>query len=58
MMSQWNVVHGAGAIGLKYESLPAVYESIGLSPDERADAFNGLRIMEDVALEVMRANSK
>lgn len=56
MLTQWNVVAG-GVVGLRYEALPVVFDSVGVPPDDRPDVFDGLRIMEDAALEAMRAKT-
>jgi hypothetical protein len=53
MGTQWNVGMN-GAIGLRYESLPAVMRYCAVPNAERGDAFAGLRIMERAALEEMR----
>ncbi|MGZ9713899.1 DUF1799 domain-containing protein [Glaciimonas sp. GNP009] len=53
MSTQWRVGM-AGATGLDYTALPHVMRLVGVLPKERADVFNGIRTMEDVALETMR----
>jgi hypothetical protein len=50
MITQWNV-GPAGAIGLRYESLPIVFDSHGIAPEDRGGVFAGLRVMERAALE-------
>lgn len=52
MGTQWNVGF-SGAVGLRYEALPVVFDLLGVPGDERAAAFIGLRIMEHAALEEM-----
>jgi hypothetical protein len=51
MGTQWNVGAMGGAIGLRYESLPAVMRLTGVPRARQADVFAGLRIMERSALE-------
>lgn len=53
MMTQWNV-GPAGVIGLRYEALPVVMRMRGIPAADRADVFDGLRVMERAALEEMR----
>lgn len=53
MSTQWNIGM-SGPTGLKYESLPFVMKTAGVAAKDRADVFDDLRIMEDVALETMR----
>jgi hypothetical protein len=53
MGTQWNVGM-SGAIGLRYEALPAVMRLSGIPSAERRAAFDGLRIMERAALDAMR----
>lgn len=48
----------AGATGLDYNALPGVMRLIGVPTAERADVFESVRIMEDVALSKMRENQK
>jgi len=52
MGTQWNVGFG-GAIGLRYEALPVVFDVLGIAADERIAVFGGLRTMEHAALEEM-----
>lgn len=49
MGTQWNVGF-SGAIGLRYEALPVVFDVLGIAADERAAVFAGLRTMEHAAL--------
>lgn len=51
MATQWRASF-AGFYGLDYSALPAVLELIGVPADERADAFDDLRILEATALDV------
>lgn len=53
MGTQWNVASMGGAIGLRYEALPAVMRYCGVATASRADVFAGLRSMERAALEVI-----
>lgn len=48
----------AGATGLDYNALPGVMRMIGVPAADRADVFEGLRVMEDAALSKMRENQK
>lgn len=57
MSTQWRIGN-AGAIGLDYSVLPVVMRMTGVMQAERADVFDGIRTMEDVALETMRKNKK
>ena len=53
MSTQWRVGM-AGATGLDYGALPVVMRLAGVPVAERAGVFESIRILEDVALEVMR----
>jgi hypothetical protein len=53
MGTQWNVSAKGAAIGLRYESLPAVMRFIGIHRTEQSAVFSGLRTMEHAALGVM-----
>lgn len=53
MSTQWRVSMG-GPIGLDYGALPAVLRLVGVPPAQRSEAFDGVRTMEDAALEYMR----
>lgn len=57
MATQWRTGF-AGATGLDYSALPAVFDFIGIQRPERAAVFADIRIMEDAALEVMRESMK
>jgi hypothetical protein len=50
MRTQWRVGMG-GAYGLDYNPLPSVMEYLGI--EDRAYAFEGLQVMEQIALEEM-----
>lgn len=52
MGTQWNVGM-SGAIGLRYEALPAVFALEGIAPADQPGAFAGLRTLERAALEEM-----
>lgn len=43
-----------GLIGLRYEVLPAVLDLQGVAPEARRDLFDGLRVMENEVLTVLR----
>lgn len=51
MATQWNVGLG-GAVGLRYESLPLALRIVGV--EATPELYSGVRLMERVALEVMR----
>lgn len=53
MSTQWRTGY-RGPTGLDYAVLPAVLRLTGVPADERAGVFDGLRAMEDAALETMR----
>jgi hypothetical protein len=57
MATQWNVGM-AGATGLKYEVAHHKLDRSGLDAEEYEYRMEGLRIMEQTALQVMRDNSK
>lgn len=57
LSTQWRVGN-SGAYGLDYNTVPAVSELIGIDKDELPYAFNGLRIMESTALQIMEADRK
>jgi hypothetical protein len=54
--TQWNAVGtmaGIGWVGLRYEALPAVMDMMAVPPEQRAEVFAGLRVMESVARREM-----
>ena len=51
MRTQWRVGY-SGAYGLDYTPVPAVLDLLGI--EDRAYAFEGLRVMESVAIEEMQ----
>jgi len=53
MLTQWRM-GPSGAIGLDYGVLPVVMRYSEVAREERADVFDGVRVMEMVALRVMR----
>lgn len=53
MSTQWRTSF-SGVTGLDYAALPAVLELLHIPKRERPGVFDGLRAMEDAALEVMR----
>lgn len=57
MSTQWRVGM-AGATGLDYGALPEVLRMSGIARGEWPDIFEGIRIMEDAALELMRKVKK
>lgn len=50
--TQWNVGQG-GAIGLRYETLPLLFDTFGIKKKSRAEMLTSLRIMESEALEMI-----
>jgi hypothetical protein len=56
MGTQWRVGPG-GAVGLDYNALPVVMRLRKITPSQRAEIFDDLRIMEDEALIVMHEDS-
>lgn len=53
MQTQWNI-GPAGAIGLRYESLPWLMDLRGITAADRPGLMAGLATMERGALEVFR----
>ncbi len=53
MSTQWRVGM-SGLVGLDYAALPAVMDLRGVDIADRAELFDGLRIMEEAALEEIR----
>ncbi|MDD5297670.1 MAG: DUF1799 domain-containing protein [Rhodocyclaceae bacterium] len=50
--TQWNLGALGGVIGLRYEALPVVLRLTGIPRSEWPDVFEGLWLMERVALEI------
>ena len=57
MSTQWRAGMG-GAYGLDYNALPVVMRIISVPRSEWPEVFDGVRTMEDAALEVLRQRSK
>lgn len=55
MLTQWRM-GPAGAVGLDYGVLPMVMRHNGVTKENRADVFDGVRVMEMSALRTMREN--
>ena len=53
MITQWRMGPG-GPIGLDYSALTPVMRWLGVPPAERAEVFDGVRIMERAALAALR----
>ena len=51
MLTQWRVGM-AGATGLDYTALPAVFDLCGIKKKRRADVFDALRVLEGEALRI------
>ena len=54
MQTQWRVGMGP-ATGLVYEAIPAVMRLIGIAPEDEADTFAALQVMEIEMLRTWRA---
>jgi hypothetical protein len=52
MATQWRVAMG-GYTGLDYAALESVMRLIKIPEDEQREVFEGIRIMESVALEII-----
>lgn len=52
MDTQWSIGMG-GASGLNYAALSEVWRRLKVPPDERDEAFDGLRVLEKAALAQM-----
>lgn len=53
MLTQWRV-GVRGATGLDYGPLPGVLRMMGVPRKDWPDVFDGIRVMEDAALEQIR----
>jgi hypothetical protein len=53
MSTQWRMGM-SGPTGLDYNALPAVMRLSGVSAKDRAEVFDDIRTMEDVALQTIR----
>jgi hypothetical protein len=55
MVTQWIWTGGMESrrAGLNYLALPIVYDALGVSTEDRPDVFEGLRVMEIEALDVL-----
>ncbi len=61
LLTQWRIagIDGEGTLirtGLDYSALPEIWRRCKIAPAERDEVFEGVRIMEDSALEQMREN--
>ena len=54
MSTQWRI-GVSGPSGLDYNALPVVMRMSGVRSVERADVFNGVQVMEDAALALIRS---
>lgn len=50
LSTQWNIAM-SGAVGLRYEVIPAVMRLCAVAPAERSHVFAQLRVMEAAALK-------
>lgn len=57
MLTQWRTGFN-GPTGLDYSALPEVWRRTKTAPQDRDDVFDCLRVMEDAALEHIRASQK
>lgn len=55
MLTQWRAGF-SGAYGLDYCALPSVLELSGVPREQWPEIFEGVRVMEDVALDIFAAN--
>jgi hypothetical protein len=55
MSTQWRWTGGMESrrAGLDYASLPAVYEGLQVKKKRRPEVFQGIKVMEGAALEVL-----
>lgn len=53
LSTQWRIGPGGEMYGLDYAALPAVLELCDVPPDERRDVFEGVRVMEREAIDVV-----
>ena len=53
MSTQWRVGM-SGATGLDYGALPGVLRMSGIARKDWAEVFEGVRVMEDAALQIMQ----
>lgn len=59
--TQWNMLAGMGGasvVGLRYESLPIVFDMLQVPAAQRPDCFEMLRIMERAAIKGINAPAK
>lgn len=54
MSTQWQTAAMGGIVGLRYEALPAVWQGLGIAPEQIPEIFDDLRTMEIAALEAIR----
>ena len=57
LSTQWRTGM-SGATGLDYAAVPAVLRLCGVKRADEGTVFEGLRVMEDVALAAMRSAKK
>lgn len=53
MSTQWRVGMG-GVVGLDYNVLPMIFSIRNIDGEERAEVFEGIKVMEGSALKTMR----
>jgi hypothetical protein len=52
LATQWNVGAG-GVIGLRYESMPVIFDAFGIKKKQRSEMVYLMRLMENEALQVI-----
>lgn len=57
MSTQWRTASG-GVTGLDYNVIPLAINALGIKKKRTPEIFNGIRIMESVAISVMHENQK
>lgn len=53
MQTQWALGGMGGVVGLRYESLPAMLDLLGIKKPARREVLAALRVMESAALKVL-----
>lgn len=56
--TQWTVAPMGGYLGINYVSLESAMNMAGIKRTKRASMFGDVRIMESVALQVIRDKQK
>ena len=53
MSTQWIVGGMGGVVGFRYESLPLVFDTLGVKARHRREAFDAFRVMEREAVSLI-----